>query len=128
MNILLNQMLLMLKSGYSLKKKFIKIYKFNNLCLNVLYFLYKEGYILCYNYDNLNCCFYIFLKYNNNLGAFHNLFLYSKFKNKIYINYNLLKNYQSNMGMYVLSTSKGILSVNEAIEKKTGGVLLFFIF
>lgn len=128
MNILLIQMLFIIKNGYHLKKKHVKIYKFNNFSLNVLNFLYKNGYILTYNFDSNTNCINIFLKYYRGKSAFSTLYIISKVHKNVYVTVDLLAKYQNNLGTFVISTSKGILSLEQALKLNIGGKLLFYIF
>lgn len=128
MNSLLIDMLSIIKNGYHLKKKQVKIYKFNNFSLNVLNFLYRNGYILTYNFDNTQNCINIFLKYYKGKAAFSTLYLISKVHKNIYVNVDLLSKYQNSLGTFVISTSKGILNLEQALKLNIGGKLLFYIF
>lgn len=97
---------------------YVKVKK-NKLIIKVLYLLYKIGIIKSFNIllkDNL---IIIYLKYKKNgQPLIHSMDLVSKPSKRVYWNLTMLsKNYRihSLATFYILSTSKGLLTSNEAL-------------
>jgi ribosomal protein S8 len=94
--------------------------------------LFRHGYILSYRIINeKNYSFlYIQLKKSNMFNPLLQLKLISKPKNSTYWTAKRLINeclWSNNLTFYVLSTSKGLLLSNNAIEHNVGGKVLFKI-
>lgn len=113
----------------------------NNLKLSILY--NKKGFIVKNNKNNINLLknlikinlikfikiensiIYVYINYINNKPIFK--FIVNLFKpgHKIYISLkNLKKISYKNNWILILSTNKGLLNNFDAIQKKTGGLLL----
>jgi ribosomal protein S8 len=97
--------------------KFLKninyIYKFNIFLKN------KKLYVM------------IFLYYFNKLSLVNNFKVISKPLKSYFISFSslLLLTKRTSNSVYILSTSKGFLTHNEALYQRTGGILLgFFLF
>ncbi|MCD6471397.1 30S ribosomal protein S8 [bacterium] len=68
----------------------------------------------------------ILLKYRNGRSVISNLKRISKPGRRLYVKWKDIPQLNRNRkGIIVLSTSKGIMSTNEAWKKKTGGEILF---
>jgi small subunit ribosomal protein S8 len=66
------------------------------------------------------------LKYQSNQKIFNNMMLLSKAN--AYKQSKAIKRYQNGLGLYVLSTSKGVMTNYRASKLKLGGVMLIRIF
>lgn len=103
---------------------YIKVYKTKSSS-NILYVLLKQNVILGWHISTNN---------NNNTYIVHinrsfckKIHTFIKPSNHIYIKIVLLKKLSSSIktSIIYLSTSKGILSLNEAIKSNVGGILLY---
>lgn len=113
----------------------------NGLKLAILY--NKKGFIIKNNKNNLNLLktllkinlikflkindkdIYVYINYINNKPIFKNITNLFKPGHKIYISLkNLKKVSEKKNWILILSTNKGILNSFEALEKKTGGLLI----
>jgi small subunit ribosomal protein S8 len=68
----------------------------------------------------------VLLKYQSNQKIFNNMALLSK--TNAYKQSKAIKRYQNGLGIYILATSKGIMSNYRASKLKLGGVMLIRIF
>jgi len=113
------------------------IIKYSNINISILNILQDEGYIDYY---------YFFLNKNNNLNIkvilkytgwwikkplIFKIIRISKPSKKIYSNYNnfykSFNNFKFNLGLFIISTSQGLMSHFKAIKLKKGGEILFYI-
>lgn len=97
----------------------------------ILDVLKKEGYIKEYvvvkdgNISNIE----VDLKYSvNGKPAICEISRVSKPGKRIYSSIDKLKGYYNNMGIYILSTSRGVLSDREAHSHKIGGEVICKVF
>lgn len=67
------------------------------------------------------------LKYNEGQGAINEINILSKPSRRLYSGYKDLKMVKQGYGLGVVSTSKGLLTSQEARKMKVGGQLLFEI-
>lgn len=68
----------------------------------------------------------VLLKYQSNKKIFNNMMLLSK--TNAYKQSKAIKRYQNGLGLYILSTSKGVMTNYRASKLKLGGVMLIRIF
>jgi small subunit ribosomal protein S8 len=68
----------------------------------------------------------VLLKYQSNQKIFNNMMLLSKAN--AYKQSKAIKRYRNGLGLYVLSTSKGVMTNYRASKLKLGGVMLIRIF
>jgi len=68
----------------------------------------------------------VLLKYQSNQKIFNNMKLLSKAN--AYKQSKAIRRYQNGLGLYVLSTSKGVMTNYRASKLKLGGVMLIRIF
>ncbi len=125
-NLKIKNIITSIKNGYNLEEPSIKL-KYNVFTFNILFFLYKQGYIN--GFLKKNNVLITYLKYK--IDGFNFLFFFKKFhinKKKSYISLNELKKNYRHSYLYVLTTSKGILSGTTAVHYKQGGLVLFKIF
>ncbi len=114
-----------IKNGY-LANKSIIIQQKTKQIIKFLNIFIKEGLIKSYKISNENNnLIQIFLKYNNN-SIFKNLKRISKPGKRVFIkNKDLFK---IKKGLYIISTSKGLLTHIQAKKKNVGGELICIIF
>lgn len=124
----LKNVLASIKLGYKLHKNKICISYFNLNCLIILNILYKNGYISGYSFDNLNNKITIYLKYIQNKSVIQYMCLFLNKTKYIYLTYPMLLEINKNFGCYVLSTHLGFMTSNDAIAKKIGGLLFFYLY
>lgn len=70
----------------------------------------------------------VFLKYYNNKPVINIIERVSRPSVRVYTKINLLTPYMNGLGIYILSTSKGIVSDREARQNNIGGEILCRIF
>ena len=117
----LNNMFIKLKNAQLVKKPFIT-HKKQKLCIKFLNVLWDEGYILGYKTSNLNSNqFEIFLKYNQNAPSIINIQSISKPGKRVYLSAKQLWKIDSNMGLVIVSTSSGVLPIDECKRLNIGG-------
>ena len=95
--------------------------------LEIIKILKNEGYIK--NFKKLTeenkTFFRIFLKYNENgISIIDNLKRISKPGRRVYKGYKDIPKLYNGIGIYIISTSKGITTGKKAKEKKQGGEIL----
>lgn len=110
-----------IKNGLLSNKKFIKTQKQKN-CEAILNILWDEGFILGYK----TCKFepksiIIFLKYSKNVPSIKSIKSISKPSLKIYYSLKQLWKLNLNQSLIIVSTNKGLLSVEECKKLKIGG-------
>jgi ribosomal protein S8 len=123
-NILAN-LLVSLKTSY-INNNVYAYTKYNLLCVNILFLLYKDGLISNYSIDFSSKKIKIKLKYLKNKPLLTNFVLLSKPSHKIFSSYNDLLYLNTKYDYFFISTSLGLLSSREFIKNpKIGGQLLF---
>ena len=95
--------------------------------LEIIKILKNEGYIK--NFKKINeenkTFFRVFLKYNENgISIIDNLKRISKPGRRVYKGYKNIPKLYNGIGIYIISTSKGITTGKKAKEKKEGGEIL----
>ena len=100
----------------------------SKFCIGVLNNLYKLGYIRGYVVKKQNKIT-ILLKYANNLPVIRNIYVVSTPGRRIYLKRSELENNLSRKqgGFYLVSTSKGIMTDEEAVFLNLGGEVLLKI-
>ena len=123
----LNNMFIKLKNAQLVKKPFIT-HKKQKLCIKFLNVLWDEGYILGYKTSNSNSnMFEIFLKYNNGKPLINKVIFLTKPSKRIYLSLKQLWKIDSNFGLIIISTNKGVLSKQDCQKLKIGGEPFVFI-
>jgi small subunit ribosomal protein S8 len=103
----------------------------NNLILNLLKVLYKEGYILSFrrilkeDYLNETSEFLIHIKNPNGKQLFKDLKIISTPSNQKYFSLKDINRMESKRKLIIFSTDKGILTLTECKRNYVGGILLF---
>jgi small subunit ribosomal protein S8 len=115
-----------LKNAYMVKKEKVVV-PFSRLDFEILKILTNAGYIKSAEKRILNKKNFIEVKllYNNGKPALSDFKLISKPSRHIYKSYKDLKPVKQGYGLGILSTSKGIITVDEALKNKVGGEYLF---
>jgi ribosomal protein S8 len=117
-----------IKNGQNSNKSFI-LHPKNKSCSYILNILWEEGYILGYTVSKkLPNMFEIFLKYQFNNAIIKHLTLIKKPSRKTYCSLKQLNKFDFNLGLILLSTNKGILTLNSCKKLNIGGELLCLIF
>jgi small subunit ribosomal protein S8 len=111
-------MFIQLKNGQKAKKSLVKIAK-KKFCIQFLNILWDEGYILGYNIEksHLN----IFLRYNQGIPLIKQVQFISKPSKRVYFSLKEIWKIDANIGLLLLSTNKGVLSLNQSKKLKVGG-------
>ena len=124
---LISRIILKLKNAISLNKKFVFLPK-NDFCINLIYLLYSEGFILSFYLTNSKKRIKIFLKTESNGSSIiKNIKLISTPSNNSYLKYNHLTKLTGGVGIIVLSTPYGLFTSNSCIKKKIGGIAICHI-
>jgi small subunit ribosomal protein S8 len=125
--LLISKIILKLKNAISLNKKFIFLPK-NDFCINLLYLLYSEGFILGFYLTNSKKKIKIFLKTESNGSSIiKNVKLISTPSNNHYLKYSHLTKLTNGIGIIILSTPYGLFTSNSCIKKKIGGIAICHI-
>jgi len=105
-------------NGQLTKKNFVILPK-TKFCASFLNILWDEGIILGYSIisDSLK----IFLKYKNGKPVITKLNYISKPGKKIYYNVKQLWKINQTNGVFILSTTKGLMSLDNCKKYKIGG-------
>jgi ribosomal protein S8 len=117
-NFQLADLFVCIKVAYKARMSYVTVNK-SKLIIKFLYLLYKIGIIKSFHIllkDNL---ILVYLKYKKNgLPLINSIDLVSKPSKRVYWNLTMLsKNYRAHSlaSFYILSTSKGLLTSNEAL-------------
>lgn len=117
-------------------KKKIGVFPYHKQIIHYLSFLYKQGYILSYKIchyekqkDQQQAYIFVWFKYYENIPVVRSLHLYSKPSKRYYMSYKKLKVYvqQYQHKKILVSTTMGLLYLNECYARQLGGILLFEI-
>lgn len=124
MNYVIGDFLIRLKNSYMAHKREV-VLPYSKAALNVGQVLVKEGYLESVKSANDgNKTINATLKYVDRRPAISDIKIVSKPSVRIYVAAKELKVKGYEFGMYVLSTSKGIMSDKEALDKGLGGELI----
>lgn len=108
--------------NHSLSKKTILKQQKTKQIIQLVHLLVNEGYIKGYYLSEKNMI-HIMLKYNQDQGVIHQIQQISTPGKRIYIkNKWLYKNNTPNL--YIISTSKGFVTQNQALKLNLGGELI----
>jgi len=116
----LSDLICRIKVAYKSHLVSIKVLK-NKLSIKFLYLIYKIGLIRGFFILEKENNIIVFLKYKNNRPSIYDINIISKPSKRIYWTLNVLsKNYRrhSISNFYIISTSKGLITSNEAILYK----------
>lgn len=104
---------------------------YSNLKFAILSVLKREGYIVdfCLADDSSKLKeIIITLKYHNSQPVINKIIRQSKPGRRLFSGIKSLDLFYNGLGVYILSTSKGVLSDYEAREKKVGGEVLLAVY
>ncbi|BBA85251.1 30S ribosomal protein S8 [endosymbiont of Sipalinus gigas] len=124
----ISEMFNCIKNAQKSKRDFVSIFK-SKIKLSIIEILKKEGFIKNYNVLILDkkCYIKIFLKYFNNIPVIEELKRISKPSLRIYTNLFRIKKNINKFGIFIISTSKGIMTDYNCCELKLGGELICYI-
>ncbi len=92
---------------------------------DVLGVMKKYGYIEDYQDDPENPYRYrVILKYHQKKPVIREIKVISNPSRRLYIGYRDIKPFRNNMGIVIISTSKGVMTTMEAKKLKVGGMLV----
>jgi small subunit ribosomal protein S8 len=100
----------------------------SKFCVSVINNLYRLGYIRGFTVKEKNKIV-VLLKYINNLPTIKNIFVISTPGRKVYLKSKELSNNlnRKDGGFYLISTSKGIMTDEEAVLLNLGGEVILKI-
>lgn len=120
-----------IRNAYNAKKETIEVPNSKNSKM-ILTVLKNEGYILNFSLNDLGNAkknsINVNLKYKNQVPAISLIRVVSKPGKRVYSNIESLPFYHEGMGIYILSTSKGIMSDFDARKSCIGGEILISVF
>lgn len=124
----ISDMLTRLRNALAVKKAEV-VLPYSKLKHKIAEILVKEGYLVKVvktksKFDELK----LVLKYENKNSAIRNLKRISKPGCRIYVGKDNLPKVLNNLGIAILSTSKGLLTANEAKRQKLGGEVICEIY
>ncbi len=116
-----------IKQGFINKKLKVKVR--NNLYfLSLVEILYKQGYIRGYSISKDSRTIFIFLKYFYKKSVITNLFITSKPSKRFWISFKNLKRLSRERNSFgIVSTDKGLMTIDACLLNKKGGELLCLI-
>tara|TARA_B100001123_G_C14667233_1_gene772036 strand:+ start:143 stop:541 length:399 start_codon:yes stop_codon:yes gene_type:complete len=103
----------------------------SKLRARILDVLKEEGYISNYKEttnDKKNKLLLVNLKYNNGIPVIKEISRVSKPGRRVYSRADSIPKIQNGLGIAIVSTSKGIMSDNDARTKKIGGEIICRVF
>ncbi len=116
-----------LKNAVSRKVPKVEVKK-SGIIRDILSVLKKEGYIIDYKDSNESkYSFTVQLKYINGKPAISGFKRISKQSNRVYSGADALPKVFNNMGVAVITTSKGVLTDKEARSLRVGGEILCYV-
>lgn len=115
--------IVLIRNGLRNKKHFVIIQK-SLILYAFLKFLTQQGFILGYS-DYRDKYIKVYLRYTQyGKLVLHDIKLLSTKTRRLYIHYNLLKHLKTSICIFVLSTTKGYLTHQQALLQKIGGELI----
>ena len=97
----------------------------------ILHVLKQEGYISDYKFlseNNSKGILSVDLKYNNGMPVIKEIKRVSKPGRRIYARADSIPKIQNGLGLAIVSTSKGIMTDNDARSKNIGGEIICRVF
>ena len=121
------KLLINLKNASNVRRKYVFLYK-DRYSVSLLTILCKEGFIAGFKEMPQMNLLKVRLKYSNKgMACFNHIRFFYKSDKTIYFSYNTLCKLASGTGLYLINTKDGILTNQECISKKLGGVGLCYI-
>jgi small subunit ribosomal protein S8 len=122
-----SKLLINLKNAANVRQKYVFLSK-DRYSVSLLNLLCKEGFIAGFEeipYMNL---LKVRVKYSSTgIPCFNNIYFFYKSDKTIYFSYNSLCKLASGTGLFLINTKDGVLTNQECIRKKLGGVGLCYI-
>nr|QYC61887.1 ribosomal protein S8 [Stephanopyxis turris] len=116
-----------IKNGQKAKKSFI-YHKKKKIAGNVLNILWEEGFILGYRISKKRSgMFEIFLKYKNGNPVIKQLQGVSKPSLRVYYSAKQFWKVNSNSGLFIVSTNKGLMTNEKCKQLNLGGEVFLTI-
>ena len=116
-----------IKNGQLAKKAYI-YQKKTFLCQSILNILWDEGFILGYKIEQVNIKnLKVFLKYKKGKPSINSIKTVSKPSLRIYYSIKQLWKLDSSKGLLIISTNKGLKSLDDCKKHKLGGEPFFII-
>lgn len=113
-----------LKNGQNSNKSSV-LCSLNNVNISLLNVLWEEGFINGYFLNSSSIK--VVLKYNKSKSLIKFVKFFSKPSQKVFISSSMIWKLNDKLGIYVLSTNKGLLTSKKCKKYKLGGLLMFFI-
>jgi|TARA_B100000424_G_C22708762_1_gene385998 small subunit ribosomal protein S8 len=118
--------LIKLKNASLLNKEIIYL-NFDLKYFEILRILYKEGFIQSYKIDKENYQTIVYLRFFQNKSVIDRLKFLSVPSRHRFMSYSELCLISNKKTFILLSTNKGLRTINECKKQKIGGKLLFLI-
>jgi small subunit ribosomal protein S8 len=116
-----------LKNAFKARKSHFVLKK-SSFCLSIFSILFKKGFISDLKIIRNSRSLKIALKKNiTTILPFREIKLISKPSKMVYVRYRTLSKISSAGGELFISTKHGVLSLQECLQQKIGGVCLFYI-
>lgn len=122
-----SKLLISLKNAANVRRKYIFLPK-TQYSVNLLTLLCREGFIAGFKETPDINLLKVRLKYSSTgISCFNNIQILYKSGKTLYFSYNSLCKLASGTGLYLVNTKEGVLTNQECIRKKLGGVGLCYI-
>jgi|TARA_B100000475_G_C14878290_1_gene264980 ribosomal protein S8 len=122
-----SKLLISLKNAANVRRKYVFLSK-DRYSVSLLTLLCKEGFIAGFKETPYMNLLKVRLKYSSTgVSCFNNIHFFYKSDKTIYFSYNSLCKLASGTGLYLINTKDGVLTNQECIRKKLGGVGLCYI-
>lgn len=120
----ISNLISIIRNGQKASLKNVNIPK-SKQSISILLLLTQEGFIRgFFTKNSREKQLFVLLKYHNGVGAIHSFFSISRVNKKIYFKVKTLWQFKNGLGIWVVSSSKGILTSQAAIKKHVGGCML----
>lgn len=121
--------LTLIRNACNVKHFYVKV-NYSKINLNITKVLYNNSYIKNYKiYKNKNYNkILIYLKYINNISVIRKIKRISKPSLRKYLKYKKILKVLNGYGIYIISTSIGVMTGDEAKAKKIGGEILCLVY
>ncbi len=125
----ISDMLTNIRNSQMARKEDVLIY-YSKFKESILKIFLREGFIkkYCLVYNNLSKKILVKLKYFTGLPVISKIKRISRPSLRVYLPYNKLPVVKSGLGVFVISTSRGVISDKDARLFKVGGEIICYIF
>lgn len=113
-----------INTGQNRYKHYVNL-EISKVNIEIVVLVFQENLIRGF-FFNKSSSITVLLKYQSNQKIFQNMMLLSK--TRAYKQSKAIKRYKNGLGLYILSTSKGMMTNYRASKLKLGGVMLIRIF